>query len=205
MVNVKICGITNLLDAKQAVEVGCDALGFMFYKKSPRYVSPDAAQKIIRALPKGIIKIGVFVNAKEKDIRKVAKMCHLDMLQFHGEESAQFCQRFKDFKLIKVFRVKKRINLRDILKYKVFAYLFDTYLPTKKGGTGRQFNWNLVAQLGSLQSSVFLSGGLNAKNVARAIKTVGPQWVDASSSLEVKPGIKDPRAVKKFIEVAKAL
>ena len=205
MVKTKICGITNLDDALVATEAGCDALGFAFFKKSPRYILPEKAAEIIKQLPAHVIKIGVFVNARENFIKRVAKLCHLNMLQFHGTESAKFCGRFKNYKIIKAFRVKNKIRLEDILKYSPFAYLFDTYVKSKMGGTGKAFNWELIRHVDGLTRPVFLSGGLNAKNLRRAIETVHPDWVDASSSLEAAPGKKDHKKVREFIKVAKKL
>ncbi|MDD4900105.1 MAG: phosphoribosylanthranilate isomerase [Candidatus Omnitrophica bacterium] len=203
MVRVKICGITNVEDARVAVAAGCDALGFLFYRNSPRYISVADAKEIIKDIPKDIIKIGVFVDAKEKTIKQIAKACCLDILQFHGSESPEFCKKFKNYKVIKVFRVKNQAGLKDVSKYKVFGFLFDTFSQAKLGGTGKKFNWNLLTQLGDLKESIFLSGGLNAKNVQAAIKAVHPAWVDASSSLESKPGKKDHKRVKRFIAAAK--
>lgn len=205
MVMTKICGITNLEDALVAVEAGCDALGFAFFKKSPRYILPEKASGIIKQLPSRVIKIGVFVNAREDYIKRVAKLCHLNMLQFHGTESAEFCDRFKNYRIIKAFRVKNKVSLEDILKYRPFAYLFDTYVKSKMGGTGKAFNWELIRHIKGLTRPVFLSGGLNAKNLRRAIKTVHPEWVDASSSLEAAPGKKDHEKVREFIKIAKKL
>jgi len=200
MVKVKICGITNLRDALIALDAGCDALGFLFYKKSPRYIAPSQAREIIDNLPRNVTKIGVFVNCPERHIKNVAKICDLDILQFHGRESAEFCRKFKGYKIIKVFRVKNKIDLKKILKYRTFAYLFDTFSRSKFGGTGRAFDWRLLADI---KHPIFLSGGLNANNVNRAIKMVHPAWVDASSTLEAKPGKKDPKKVKNFIQAAK--
>jgi phosphoribosylanthranilate isomerase len=200
---VKICGITNLEDARDSVKAGCNALGFVFYKKSPRYIKPEEASKIIKELPKNVKKIGVFVNAKEKTISHIAKLCGLDMLQFHGDETPQFCQRSSNYKVIKAFRIKNKIDLRKILKYKTFAYLFDTFVLEKIGGTGRKFNWNLLSKIDKIKQQIFLSGGLNTRNVKEAIKIVHPDWVDASSSLELRPGKKDYRKVRKFIVVVK--
>lgn len=202
-VKVKICGITNLEDALNAVEAGCDALGFVFYKKSPRNILPEKARDIIDKLAKNAVKIGVFVNEKEKNIRKTAKLCLLDMLQFHGDESRGFCKKFKDSKVIKAFRIKDKIDLSKILRYNTFAYLFDTFVKSKPGGTGRSFNWDLLRYLGAIKKPVFLSGGLNAKNVKRAIQVVRPDWIDVSSSVEIRPGKKDHKKVKRFIELIK--
>lgn len=132
-VKVKICGITNLEDALASIKSGCSALGFIFYKKSPRYITPLKAKDIINRLPKVIKNVGVFVNTEEKEIRRIAKLCRLDMLQFHGNESAEFCARFKNYKIIKAFRIKDKIDLKNISKYKTFAYLFDTFVKSKAG------------------------------------------------------------------------
>lgn len=205
MIKVKICGITNAQDAKNAADSGCDALGFVFYRKSSRYIPPWKACDIIRNLPGRIIKIGVFANAKEKTIKNIAKSCGLDILQFHGSESPEFCGRFKGYRIIKAFRIRAKKDLSGILRYKTFAYLFDTFTGSKIGGTGRRFDWNLLGELGNLMKSppLFLSGGLSVKNVKAAIRAVKPDWVDVSSSLEISPGKKDHRKVKRFIEIVK--
>lgn len=204
MVKVKICGITNLEDAQAALDAGADALGFVFYKKSPRYVSPGCAADIIKGkgLPKRIKKVGVFVNAREGRIRQIARSCGLDMLQFHGNESPEFCARFKGQKVVKAFRIKKRVDLQGILRYKTYAYLFDTFVKEKAGGTGKKFNWQLIRELG-LKRPVFLSGGLTERNVLKAIKEISPDWVDVSSSVETRPGKKDYKKVERFIRAAK--
>jgi phosphoribosylanthranilate isomerase len=203
LVKVKICGITNIEDAIASVAAGCDALGFVFYRKSPRYISPQNAKKIIRLLPKNILKVGIFVNAKEKNIRNIARECKLNTLQFHGNESTEFCKKFKNYKIIKTFRVKEKIDLKNIKRYGVFVWLFDTFIKSKIGGTGKKFNWKLLRRLEGIKKPIFLSGGLNERNVAEAIKYVHPDWVDVSSSIEIKPGKKDYKKVKKFIEAVR--
>lgn len=203
MVKVKICGITNLEDAQQAVNSGCDALGFVFYRKSPRYIRPVKAKEIIEQLPKSVIKIGVFVNSNEKAIKTIAKFCKLDALQFHGKESPDFCAKFKGYKIIKAFRVKHKVNTAALLKYKPFAYLFDTFVESRSGGTGKKFDWRMIRHVDGLKRPVFLSGGLTARNIKDAIKTVNPQWVDVSTSLEAAPGKKDHKKVRQFIKNAK--
>lgn len=203
MVRVKICGITNLEDALNSVKAGCNALGFVFYRKSQRYVTPQKANQIIKHLPLHILKIGVFVNAREKTIKRTAKLCKLDMLQFHGNESPEFCKKFKGYKIIKAFRVKDKIDLRNASAYKTFAYLFDTFVKSKAGGTGKKFNWKRARHLGAFPKPILLSGGLNAKNVKQAIKQVHPDWVDVSSSVEIKPGKKDYNKVKGFIGIVR--
>lgn len=203
MVKVKICGITNREDAQHAIEAGCDALGFIFYKRSPRYIAPERARAIIRKVPPGIITIGVFVNAREKTVRRIARLCRLSVLQFHGAETPAFCRRFRGYKVIKAFRIKDEIDARAVCRYDTFAYLFDTYNENQLGGTGRTFNWKLIRHIGALRSPIFLSGGLCEQNVKDAIVSVSPDWVDASSALESSVGKKDPHKVKHFIRRAK--
>jgi len=204
MTRVKICGITNLKDAEAAAKAGCDALGFVFYKKSRRYVRPETVKEITKKLPKRIAKVGVFVNAKERTIKDIAKSCNLDILQFHGNESPRFCRKFKGYKIIKAFRLKDRIDFKKVLKYKTFAYLFDTFVKSKVGGTGKKFDWKVIRHIDNIKRPIFLSGGLTAENVKQAINAVRPHWVDVSSSAEQKPGKKDHRKLSKFIQVAKS-
>ncbi len=203
MVKVKICGITNLEDAFAAIASGADALGFLFYKKSPRYITPEEASRIIRKLPERVIKIGIFVNARESNVRKIAKKCRLDMLQFHGNESCGFCDRFKDYKVIKSIRVRGKKELKNIVNYNPFAFLFDTLTKSRLGGTGKSFDWSLITGMSGLKQPVFLSGGLNEKNVGKAIRIACPSWVDVSSSVESTYGRKDHNKLKSFIRAAK--
>ncbi len=205
MVRVKICGITNLEDALEIAGFKPDALGFIFYKKSPRYIRPDKARGIIRHIPKSIKKVGIFVDGKENNIKRIAKDLKLDMLQFHGNESEEFCNKFRSYKIIKAFRIKDRIDFRSILSYKTYAYLFDTFVKSKIGGTGKKFNWALIRYLSGFRKSIFLSGGLDAKNIQVAIKQAHPDWVDVSSSVEIKPGKKDYKKVKEFIEAVRKI
>lgn len=204
LVKVKICGITNLEDAIAAVIAGTDALGFVFYKKSDRYIAPLKARNICRIIPKHILKFGVFVNVREKTVKKIAKSCRLDILQFHGDESPEFCRKFKGYKIAKAFRIKDKLDLKNILKYRTYAYLFDAFQKSKFGGTRRRFNWELLAQeRNSFRKPVFLSGGITKNNVKEAIKIVHPDWVDVSSSVELRPGKKDKNKIKRFIKTVK--
>jgi phosphoribosylanthranilate isomerase len=204
MVKIKICGITNLEDALASIDADCDALGFVFYKKSPRYIAPKKAKEIIKALPKNIIKIGVFVNEKEKKIKYIARLCKLNILQFHGNESAEFCRRFRNYRIIKSFRIKDKIDLEKILKYKTFAYLFDTFVKSEAGGTGKSFDWKLLKEIiNNINRFVFLSGGLTSRNIKVAMRTVKPDWVDVSSSVEIKAGKKDHKKIENFIKAVK--
>ncbi|MFH1247620.1 MAG: phosphoribosylanthranilate isomerase [Candidatus Omnitrophota bacterium] len=202
-IKVKICGITNLQDALKAVESGADALGFIFYKASPRYITPAKAASIISGLPSRIIKTGVFVNAREKTIRRVAKLCALNLIQLHGEETPRFCKRLKDLRVIKAFRVKDVVSPGEIVKYNTFAYLFDAHANKQKGGTGKTFNWKLIEHPDFITRPIFLSGGLNGLNVQKAIKTLHPHWVDVSTGVESAPGRKDHKKIKMFVQAAK--
>ena len=133
MVKVKICGITNLEDALYSYFAGASALGFVFYKKSPRYISPAKAANIARILPPKIKLVGVFVNEKASTVKKIAKLCGLGMLQFHGSETQAYCSKFKGYKVIKAFRINKKDDLANISGYKTFAYLFDSFSKVSLG------------------------------------------------------------------------
>ena len=202
MVKVKICGITNLEDALVSLFNKADALGFVFYKKSPRYISPLKASNISAILPKKICRIGVFVDEDINKVKKIARLCNLDMLQFHGNETVEYCRKFKGYKIIKAFPIKERLDLTKLLAYKGCAYLFDTYSKTQAGGTGKKFNWNLLRNLDKIKAPVFLSGGLTSRNVRQAIQLLKPDWVDASSALESRPGKKDHKKIKRFIQAS---
>lgn len=200
MVKVKICGITNLEDALAALFYGAGAIGFVFYGMSPRYVSPAKAAKISRILPKKIKRVGVFVNEEAAKVKRIARLCNLDMLQFHGQESPGYCGKFKGYKVIKAFRINDKEDLKGVSKYKTFAYLFDSFSRTKLGGTGKKFNWKILAQTARMEPVIFLSGGLAAGNIKKAIKLLRPDWVDISSSLESKPGKKDHQKIREFMK-----
>lgn len=200
MVKVKICGITNLEDALFSYFAGAGALGFVFYKKSPRYIHPRQAENISKILPKKILRVGVFVDEKMSTVRRIAREVRLDMLQFHGQESPAYCRKFKDYKVIKAFRIGKKEDLDKVLQYKTFAYLFDSFSNTSLGGTGKKFNWKILAQAVRMKPVVFISGGLTSGNVIKAVSLLKPDWVDVSSSLESSSGKKDYRKVKRFIQ-----
>lgn len=203
MVKIKVCGITNLDDAQKVSKLKPDALGFVFYKKSPRYIAPDKAKEIILQIPSSIKKVGVFVNDKESTVKNIAKDLKLDILQFHGDESPQFCRRFKNYKIIKAFRIKDEESIKNLKQYPVWALLFDSYQKNLFGGTGKSFNWEIIKNTKLKKINIFLSGGLNTKNVKKAIKLIRPDWVDVSSSVETRPGEKDYRKVRDFIEAVK--
>src|ERR1041385_7810853 len=154
MVLVKICGITNLEDAKAASEAGADALGFVFCESSPRCVSIEHAAAIIKQLPAGIVKVGVFVNAPEDFVMQAIGQCGLSLLQFHGDETPECCTQFGVMSM-KAFRVRDAVSLKNLGSYRTDAWLLDTYSPDKVGGTGETFNWELAAEAQRLGRPIF--------------------------------------------------
>ena len=202
MIKIKMCGITNSDDARAAVHSGAWALGFVFYKKSPRYISPSRAKKIIAALPPFVVPVGVFVNQKEGALKDIASFCGLSTLQLHGDETPQYCGRLKDYKVIKAFRVGAGFEAATARRYAVSAYLFDTYQEDAFGGSGKAFNWGLI-QGEKFDAPVILSGGLHAGNVAEAISAVGPYAVDVSSGVESAPGKKDVVLLQAFCKAVR--
>lgn len=196
---VKICGITNQEDADVAVSLGVDALGFIF-ARSPRKIEPDTAGEIISSLPAMIAFVGVFVDEEEDRVRQIASQCGLNMLQFHGRESPKYCGLFQQ-KIIKAFRIRDDMSLRDIPDYQGHAatFLLDTYKKGMMGGTGETFNWNLAIEAKAL-GPIILSGGLTPNNVKDAILRVRPYGVDVSSGVESCPGKKDHKRLRDFVE-----
>ena len=203
MVKVKICGITNLEDALMAVEAGADALGFVFFTGSSRYISPDQAAAIIRLLPPFVQTVGLFVNEELATVNFVADQCGLDMVQLHGEESPDYCTAVKR-RVIKAFRVKDESSLNDMPNYPVAGYLLDAWSPVAHGGTGTTFNWDIAAKAAA-SHAVILAGGLTPENVAGAISAVRPYAVDVSSGVESAPGSKDAGKVTVFCQSTKGL
>lgn len=202
MVKVKICGITNREDAMAACEYGADALGFVFYKKSPRFIEPEKAKEIIKAIPPFVTAVGVFVDEDANTINKIVKRIGLYTVQLHGNESSEFCGKIIS-KVIKAVRVRGQdVSDFGLSSYRVSAYLMDTYREDMPGGTGETFDWE-VAKEAKKFGRIILAGGLTPHNVAEVVKTVRPYAVDVSSGVEQRPGKKDLKKVKEFIERAK--
>lgn len=200
---VKICGITNEADALAAAEAGADALGLMFYEKSPRHVAMKAAAAISRALPPFVIKVGVFVNAPEDLVLQAIAECGLNILQFHGDETPEYCGQFPVM-TIKAFRIRNAESLKALPDYPTDAWLLDACVADKLGGTGERFNWDLAVEAQKLGKPIFLAGGLTPENVAEAVRRVRPYAVDVSSGVEASPGKKDLQKMKAFVRAAKA-
>ena len=202
MTRVKICGITRLEDAIAAAHSGADAIGLVFYQQSPRLVSIELAAQLAAALPPFVSVVGLFVNADTSFVRDVLVRVPLDLLQFHGDETPEFCGQFgKPY--LKAIRVKKGMDLLQCASrfHAAKGLLLDAHVDGVPGGTGTAFDWTLVP--GKLSLPVILSGGLDAENVANAIKQVQPYAVDVSSGVEAAKGIKDAAKIARFMQEVK--
>lgn len=199
---VKICGITRTDDAMVAVEAGADAIGLIFYAGSKRFVNPDTAADIISNVSPYTSIVGLFVNADAEYVQTVLNHCPLSQLQFHGDESPEFCSSFNR-PYVKSVPVSSAVNMSEIVAAhrNARAYLFDTQVPGEHGGTGKTFDWQLMPKK-NIGHRV-LAGGLDAENVAEAIRIAAPDAVDVSSGVEVSPGKKDPDKLYRFIRAAK--
>jgi len=207
MIKVKICGITNLEDAQMASKSGADAIGFIFSKKSPRYIKKDVAKKIISELDPFLIKVGVFLDQTKEEVLDIAQSLKLDILQFHGSESAIFCNSFKDkFKIIKVFFPQDRPFKNKMDRYKAQAFLFDVRFCDKQKGQ-KTIPANILKEISGLikeGKNVIISGGLNSRNVG-AIKKLSPYAVDVASGVESMVGKKSEKEIRNFIAKVKNL
>jgi phosphoribosylanthranilate isomerase len=199
---IKICGITNSADAEMAHQAGADALGFIFFKGSPRFISNDKIKTIIREIPPFVSKVGVFVNASRDEVQRAIEETGIDTLQFHGDETPEACRGF-GLKTIKAFRVQGKDMLQIMPRYDVDAWLLDSFVAGERGGTGKTFDWDLAVHATSLGTPVILSGGLNPENIARAVSHVQPYAVDVSSGVESAPGKKDANLIATFIQRAR--
>lgn len=194
---IKVCGITNLEDAMQAVEAGADALGFVFYDQSPRFVTPHEVRQIVAALPPFVTTVGLFVNESAARIRHAMAAARLTVVQLHGNEQPQDC-RLEPLPVIKALRVRDAASLEGVDRYQVAALLLDAWSDDHFGGSGLSFDWQLTQRLTG-KRPVILAGGLSPANVAAAIAQVKPYAVDVSSGVEARPGKKDPQKVAEFI------
>ena len=201
-VKVKICGMTNLKDVKVAVDGGVDAVGFIFYKKSPRSVTMQAVREIVLELPPFVDSVGVFVNETAEQINKISDHCKLDRVQLHGDESPAFCKKIRR-RVIKVIRVKDIQSLKKLSDYPVSSFLLDTFSEDQYGGTGKVFDWNLAFPA-KKYGPIILAGGLTPINVRQAIQRIQPYGVDVCSGVESQPGIKDHKKMQAFLKNVKA-
>jgi phosphoribosylanthranilate isomerase len=197
-IRVKICGITRTQDAVLAAQLGVDAIGFVFYAKSPRAVQIAEAQRIIQALPAFISTVGLFVNETAETVRTVMQHVPIDILQFHGEETPAYCAQFNR-PYIKAIRMQPETNLEMLAqRYETAsALLLDTYVAGVQGGTGETFDWQQVPK--GLTKPIIIAGGLTPENVQAAIIDTQPYGVDVSGGVEARKGIKDPEKLTAFM------
>ena len=198
MTAVKICGITREIDALAAARAGVHALGFVFYAPSPRYVSAERAAALMRVVPPFVTSVGLFVNAPAEEVARVQKIAPVNLLQFHGDETPEYCAHF-GVPYMKAVRVKPGL---DLLQYAARfshakALLLDAFVDGVQGGTGQTFDWSMIPD--NLPLPVVLSGGLTPGNVTAAIKAVRPWAVDVSSGVEESKGIKDAAKISAFM------
>jgi phosphoribosylanthranilate isomerase len=202
---IKICGMTNPEDAAVAVKAGADALGFVLYRKSPRFVEPAVVKTIVAGLPPFVLPIGVFVNEEPERVRTLMDECGLMLAQLHGDESAIYCQQLGR-PVIKALRLKDRGTFLALAEFhgraNVRGFLIDAFSDQAYGGTGKTVDWTL-AQEAARSMPIILAGGLTPTNVTEAISLVRPYGVDVSSGVEQSPGKKDPDKVKAFIQAAR--
>jgi len=207
MVKVKVCGITSLTDAEKALEFGADMLGFNFYPPSPRSIEPERARGILRELPAESFNVALFVNATKETVQEIIALGRRTDgkpgyrgLQFHGDESADFCRGWEQ-RIIKAFRVKEKASLAGIQNFPADFCLLDSW-SEGYGGSGSQFPWDWLERLDT--KKLILSGGLRVENVVDAIEKIHPFGVDVCSGVEARPGVKDHVKLKEFISAAKA-
>ena len=201
-VKIKICGITNSQDAEAAVSAGADALGFVFYSKSPRCVAPALAKRIIGKLPPFVLPVGVFVNQDQEAIKNVFDECGLALAQLHGDEPPTFCESLGR-PVLRAIRLRDRSSLLALAEYKgrmgVRGFVVDAFSSKGYGGTGQTVDWGLAREVAQA-APILLAGGLTPANVQEAIKQVQPYGVDVSSGVEQSPGKKDPEKIQAFIQ-----
>ena len=202
---IKICGITNPIDALQAVDAGADALGFVFSKKSPRQVSHTVVKSIVANLPPFVLSVGIFVNEDATVVRDIMDECGLALAQIHGDETADYCESLGR-PVIRGIRLRDRSTLLAMAEYKgrarVRGFVLDAFSTDAYGGTGKMANWALASEI-TQSLSCLLAGGLNQANVQEAIQKVQPYGVDVSSGVETFPGKKNPAKIQAFIQAVK--
>jgi len=199
---VKICGITNINDASICCDLGADALGFVFYKKSKRFINYSTAEKIIKYLPAFIAKVGVFVDNNVEEINQISQKIGLTHIQLHGNEDIDFASQII-LPVIKSFRIDEQFDFKKLHEYKNCEFLLDSFSHEALGGTGKSFNWNLIPK--NLRDKIILAGGVSIENIEYIYKNIQPQAVDLSSSVEIKPGKKSHKKLKEFFKVVNNL
>lgn len=197
---IKVCGVTNVKDARACAELGADMIGFNFYPGSPRYIEPEIARQIVETIPRSARAVGVFVDASADDIRSTAKRAGIESVQLHGDFSPEICRELaREFRVIRAFRTEARFQPEDAGAFPDCDVLLDAYHAELRGGTGVTCDWSAARATLPFARFLILSGGLNAQNIAHAIAAVAPHAVDVCSGVESAPGVKDYRTIEKFI------
>lgn len=205
MVKVKICGITNWVDARNAFQAGADFLGFNFYRESPRYIAPAAARRIVRRLPEGVRSVGVFVNESEAKMVSIARDVGLDFVQLHGDEPPQLVSQLRrTVPVIKAVRVREGFRTAELARFTTAsAFLLDGFDRKLRGGTGKRVDWNWAKRVGR-KRRVFLAGGLTPENAAQAVNVARPYAVDVCSGVESRPGKKDAARMQALVQAVRS-
>lgn len=202
---IKMCGTTTIEDAMVAVQLGIDALGFIFVKNTPRFISPEDANKIVKQLPPFLFRVGVFVNEDRQEVEEIVRCLGLNGIQLHGKEKPSYCEKLAlsmpSCSLIKAFRVGEKSSPTDFVPYNdvVNGFLLDTYVQGKDGGTGLSFDWSVLPKL-KLKLPAIVAGGLSSENIQEALTIARPFAVDVNSGIELSPGKKDHNKLKCFVE-----
>ena len=202
VMQVKICGITNVQDAFQCCELGANALGFIFYEKSERYIGYKQAAEIIKQLPPFVLKVGIFVNSAVNEVNDTVSSIGLNAVQLHGNETPEYIKQIRHH-AIKGFRVSNDFDFSDLEKYKNCSFLLDTYSPNNMGGTGNTFDWSIIPL--KFRDTIILAGGISAENVEYIFRNIKPVAIDLSSSLEISPGRKDSKKLNEFFNIINKL
>jgi phosphoribosylanthranilate isomerase len=199
-VQIKICGVTNIKDARACIELGASMIGLNFYQQSPRYIEPKAARRIVEAIPRSAQAVGVFVDAIADEVRSIANAAGIRCVQVHGAFSPATCRELaREFRVIRAFCTDAHFQPKETALFSECDILVDAYHPNLRGGTGLTCDWSAARATLPFARFLILSGGLNAQNVGQAIAAVAPHAIDVCSSVESAPGAKDYRAVKNFV------
>ena len=203
-VQIKICGVTNIRDARACIELGASMIGLNFYQQSPRYIEPKAALQIVDAIPRGAQAVGVFVDGIADEVRSVANAAGIRCVQVHGDFSPETCRQLaREFRVIRAFCTSANFHPEDVGAFSDCDVLLDAPHAELRGGTGLTCDWSAARATLPFARFLILSGGLNARNVGYAIAAVPPHAVDVCSGVESTPGVKDHRAIEKFITAAR--
>lgn len=202
-IRIKICGITRLEDAKIAANLGVDALGFIFYQKSPRFIDLEQARNIIMQLPPFVNRVGVFVNETFENIMETVRLTGIDTVQLHGNEPPEFCSSIP-LPVIKSFSIKPETNISEFQNYKTQGLLLDTWSGQMHGGSGKTFDWNIARMACDRFNNIILAGGLGPSNLEDALRSAQPYAVDINSGVEIMPGVKNPHKIRDVVKIVKS-